>query len=105
MAPHSRPYSCPIARFADLLGDSVSLLILRDTLKKPRRFTDLELLYQGVSSRTLTLNLKKLTRAGLLRRVPDYSLGNRVYYHIAPKGRALKSVFEAIRIYGKRHLA
>lgn len=95
---------CPVARVADTLGDSVSILILRDILVKPRRFTDLELALQGVSSRTICLKLKKLEAAGFISRHPDHRLGNRVNYRITAKGRAFEKVLNAMRLYGKRYL-
>ena len=96
--------SCPVARVADLVGDSVSILILRDLLLRAHRFTDLELALAGVSSRTLTLKLKKLEREGLVSRRPSYKLGNRVYYRLTKKGAAFNTVIEAMRRYGKRYL-
>ena len=96
--------SCPVARVADLVGDTVSILIVRDLLQKPRRFTDLELALAGVSSRTLTLKLKKLEKSGLVSRSPSYRLGNRVDYSLTPKGAAFQKVVDAMRRYGKKYL-
>src|SRR3989344_726337 len=80
--------SCPLAKVADLVGDSVTLIILRDLLKKPRRFTGLQLALAGVSSRTLTLKLKKLEKCGIVSRHPDFRLGNKVVYRLTKKGAA-----------------
>ena len=96
--------SCPVARVADLVGDSVSILILRDLLVKPRRFTDLELSLAGVSSRTLTLKLQKLEREGLVARKSLQKLSNRVDYRLTPKGTAFNGVVESMRKYGKKYL-
>ena len=95
--------SCPIARVADVIGDTVSILILRDLLRKSRRFTDLEHSL-GVSSRTITLKLKKLEKDGLVVRRPDFRLGNRVNYRLTKKGAAFQKVVDAMRSYGKRYL-
>jgi len=61
---------CPIAQTANIVGDTVSLLIIRDLLEKARGFTDLELSLKGVSSRTICSKLKHLEEAGLVVRVP-----------------------------------
>jgi len=95
---------CPVARVADSLGDSVSILILRDLLVKPRRFTDFELAFQGVSSRTICNKLKKLEKAGFVSRHANYRLGNRVDYRVTAKGRALGPVLDAMRVYGEKYL-
>ncbi len=96
--------TCPVARVADLVGDSVSILILRDLLLKPRRFTDLELSLAGVSSRTLAQKLKKLEREGLVSRKADRRLGNRIEYAATRKGTAFHGLVEAMRRYGKKYL-
>lgn len=96
--------SCPIARGADLFGDSVSLLIIRDLLIRPRGFTDLELSLHGVSSRTICNKLKKLELAGIIARVPKRSFYPRVDYRLTPKGAAFQKVVAAMRAYGKKYL-
>ena len=95
---------CPVARVADLVGDSVSLLIMRDLVDKRRRFTDFELAFHGVSSRTLTLKLKKLEKSGLITRTPNHQLGNRVDYTVTKKGLAFDDVISAMLLYGKKYL-
>lgn len=87
---------CPMARTADLVGDSVSLLILRDLLEGPKRFSELSLSLNGVSSRTLTLKLKSLESCGLVIHTDVYGL--------TAKGKALKPVVDSMRQYGKKYL-
>src|SRR3989338_8633432 len=94
--------SCPLAKVADLVGDSISLIILRDLLVKPRRFTELQLALAGVSSRTL--KLKKLEGCGIVSRHPDFRLGNKVVYRLTKKGAAFEKVAAAMRAYGKKYL-
>ncbi|MBI4093333.1 helix-turn-helix transcriptional regulator [Candidatus Kaiserbacteria bacterium] len=96
--------SCPVARVANILGDSVSLLILRDLLEKPRRFTNLELAYQGISSRTLARKLKILEQCGMVLRTPSAKHYPRVDYHVTQRGAALRPVLDAMRAYGKKYL-
>lgn len=96
--------SCPVAQTADIVGDSVSLLILRDLLEKPRGFTELELLLKGVSSRTICVKLKQLMSDGLVTRVPKRTFYPRVDYRLTSKGKALKPVVDAMRTYGKKYL-
>lgn len=96
---------CPVARAADLVGDSVSLLMLRDLLIHPsRRFTDFELALAGVSSRTIAIKLKKLEACGFITRAANKHSLPRADYLLTPKGRALKGVIGAMRSYGKKYL-
>ena len=89
--------SCPVARVADLVGDSCSLLILRDLLEKPRRFGDLQHSLAGVSSRTLTNKLRRLEDEALIQH-------KKLNYTLTKKGAALHDVVEAMRTYGKKYL-
>jgi|SRR3989344_6813522 len=94
---------CPVARVADLLGDSCSLLILRDLLVKPRRFSELENSLSGVSTRTLANKLKRLENEMLVQR-KEFNNTSRVEYTLTKKGAALRSVINAMRAYGKKYL-
>lgn len=95
--------SCPVARVADLLGDSCSLLVLRDLLLKPRRFCDLQNSLSGISTRTLSNKLKLLEGEMLVRR-KELSEPPRVEYTLTKKGAALRGVINAMRAYGKKYL-
>ena len=94
---------CPVARVADILGDSCSLLILRDLLIKPRRFCDLQNSLSGISTRTLTNKLKRLEGEKLMQR-RECKQPPRVEYTLTKKGAALRSVINAMRAYGKKYL-
>lgn len=92
---------CPVARVADLLGDSCSLLILRDLLEKPRRFGELEESLSGISSRTLTNKLKFLTEEKLIEHTEH---DGHAQYSLTNKGNALHKILDAMREYGKKYL-
>ena len=71
-ASHADNVACPIAKVATLLSDVWTILIIRDLLSSPKRFTELQHSLQGISSRTLTLKLKKLEEANSPRKVNDF---------------------------------
>lgn len=91
--------SCPIARVADLVGDSTVLLIVRDLLKGPRRFGELAASLVGVSSRTLSKKLRYLLEVGLIDHGKDT-----LVYRLTNKGRGLSTIERAMRSYGERYL-
>ena len=95
--------SCPVARVADLVGDSCSLLVLRDLLEKPRRFGDLQNSLSGISTRTLANKLKRLEGDMLVQR-KEFNEPSRVEYILTKKGAALRDVIDAMRAYGKKYL-
>lgn len=86
---------CPIQKLAEVLSDVWTILILRDVLISPMRFSELEKSLVGISTRTLTLKLHKLVEEGILSHT-DY------YYSITKKGEKLRSVIEEIGKVGKK---
>ncbi len=89
--------NCPVARVADLLGDSVSLIIIRDLLRAPKRYGELAESLEGVSTRTLTLKLSRLKTCGFVRHTA-------ASYTLTAKGRALAPIVDSMRQYGEKYL-
>lgn len=96
--------SCPFAKTANVIGDSVVLLIVRDLLSGPKRFGDLEAALSGVSTRTLSEKLKTLEEEGLIAREEFVGKPPRVEYSLTKKGAGLEGVSDAMIEYGKKHL-
>ncbi len=89
--------SCPVARVATLLSDTWTMLIIRDILKSPMRFGELEKSLVGISTRTLTNKLKFLEHEKII-------VKNDVSYTITPKGKYLGTIITAMSKYGKKYL-
>jgi DNA-binding HxlR family transcriptional regulator len=60
--------NCPIARGLDTLGERWTLLILRELLAGPRRYSDLRAELPGIATNLLAERLKDLEVAGLVDR-------------------------------------
>ena len=60
--------NCPIARGLDILGERWTLLILRELLAGPRRYSDLRAELPGIATNLLAERLKELEIAGLVDR-------------------------------------
>lgn len=67
--PTSRTYgdACGIARALDVVGERWALLVVRELLLGPQRFSDLRRALPGVSSNLLTDRLRELEGHGVLR--------------------------------------
>jgi DNA-binding HxlR family transcriptional regulator len=59
---------CAIAQALDVIGERWALLVVRDLVLGPKRFTDLLAGLHGVSSDVLTQRLRDLSDAGVVRR-------------------------------------
>lgn len=95
---------CPVARTANLLGDTCSLLIIRDLLEGPKRFKELEKSLEGVSTRTLTLKLQFLEKEGFICHVQSKTKPPHMEYALTTKGKALRSIISSLRSYGEKYL-
>jgi DNA-binding HxlR family transcriptional regulator len=91
---------CPVARTLDLVGEWWTLLIVRDALLGARRFEDFKA--TGIADNILSARLKKLSEAGILKRVRYQIHPNRYEYLLTKKGQALGPVVLALRSWGKR---
>ncbi|WP_159671342.1 winged helix-turn-helix transcriptional regulator [Streptomyces mexicanus] len=95
---------CSAARALDLVGDRWTLLIVRELLAGPRRYTDLHADLPGVSTDVLASRLKDMERDGLTtrRRLPPP--GAAYVYELTRRGRALLPVLQALGEWGQGEL-
>ncbi|WP_412563611.1 winged helix-turn-helix transcriptional regulator [Thalassobius sp. MITS945101] len=84
---------CPIARALDRIGDRWTLLILRDLMAGPARFSELQKGLKGIAANLLTERLNKLTRDGLITQ-QELEHGVTVYVLTALGQKASDVVFE-----------
>ncbi|MFE1441608.1 winged helix-turn-helix transcriptional regulator [Streptomyces sp. NPDC058739] len=105
--PPRRSYDqyCSAGRALDAVGDRWTLLIVRELLAGPRRYTDLHADLPGVSTDVLASRLKDMERDGLTtrRRLPPP--GAAYVYELTPHGRALLPVLLALGTWGQGELA
>jgi DNA-binding HxlR family transcriptional regulator len=59
---------CPVARTLDVVGERWTLLIVRDLMMGPKRYTDLRAGLPGIATDILTARLRSLEEAGFVRR-------------------------------------
>ncbi|MEU6254786.1 helix-turn-helix domain-containing protein [Streptomyces sp. NPDC047043] len=95
---------CSAARALDLVGDRWTLLIVRELLAGPRRYTDLHADLPGVSTDVLASRLKDMERDGLStrRRLPPP--GAAYVYELTARGRELLPVLQALSVWGRAEL-
>ncbi len=59
---------CGFSRALEVVGERWALLVVRDLLVGPKRFTDLLRGLAGIPTNVLTARLKELEHAGIVRR-------------------------------------
>ncbi|GAB91365.1 putative HxlR family transcriptional regulator [Gordonia rhizosphera NBRC 16068] len=88
----------------DVVGDSWTVLVLREIFYGIRRFDDIQR-ELGIARNTLVDRLKKLVDAGVLERHEYQSEPRRHEYVLTPKGADLWGVLLAITQWGDRWMA
>jgi DNA-binding HxlR family transcriptional regulator len=91
-----------MARALETVGDRWALLVVRDLMHGPRRFSDLLDTCGGITPKQLTTQLGQLRDAGVVHR--DQQEGRReVWYSLSPSGRELAPVVDHLLLWGFRH--
>lgn len=97
--PTSRSYrdSCGIARALDVVGERWALLVVRELLLAPQRFSELRRALPHVSSNLLSDRLRELEHHGVIRPAPaDGQRG----YELTERGRRLEPILLALGDWG-----
>jgi DNA-binding HxlR family transcriptional regulator len=91
---------CGVARALDVVGERWALLVVRELLLGPKRFTDLRVGLPHVSADVLSQRLRELEQDGVVRRrtlAPP--AGSRVY-ELTDRGHELEPVVVALGRWG-----
>jgi DNA-binding HxlR family transcriptional regulator len=93
---------CMTARALEVIGDRWSLLVVRDLLPGPRRFTDLARSLDPITPTRLTDRLRRLEAAEVIERQPAET-GKEVWYRLTDAGRALGPAIDELTFWGIEH--
>jgi DNA-binding HxlR family transcriptional regulator len=97
--------SCGVARSLDLLGERWTLLIIRDLLIGPRRYSDLLEGLPGIGTNMLADRLKRLGREGVVFKHPlPEPADSVVVYDLTAAGRELEPILLGLARWSWRHL-
>jgi DNA-binding HxlR family transcriptional regulator len=91
---------CGVARALDLVGERWALLVVRELLLGPKRFTDLRTGLPHVSADILAQRLRELEESGIVRRgkLPPPA-GSRIY-ELTERGQELEPIILALGRFG-----
>jgi DNA-binding HxlR family transcriptional regulator/putative sterol carrier protein len=92
--------ACGIARALDLVGERWALMIVRELLLGPKRFTDIRAGLPHLSADVLAQRLRELEEAGLVshHRLPPPAASQ--VYELTSRGRALEPVLTELGRWG-----
>jgi DNA-binding HxlR family transcriptional regulator/putative sterol carrier protein len=93
---------CAAAHALDLVGERWALLVVRELLLGPKRFTDLRAGLPGVSPNVLAQRLRELERAGVVRREKLPPPAASRVYELTEWGEELEPVITQLGRWGAR---
>ena len=96
---------CPVATTVQLIGNKWKLLIIRNLLSGPQRFTELKKTIPGISQKVLTDNLRTLENDGIVVREAFAEVPPRVVYSLSNLGNTLRPILAAMQDWGNEYKA
>ena len=95
---------CGLARALELVGERWALLVVRDLVLGPKRFTDLRRGLPRIPTNILSARLKELEAGGVVRRrlLPRPAAG--VAYELTEYGHELEDVILRLGLWGAKSL-
>ena len=93
---------CGTAHALDLVGDRWALLVIRELLLGPKRFTDLRDGLPGIGPNVLSQRLKELEEVGVLRRRVLPPPAGSTVYELTEWGSELETVVVQLGRWGAR---
>ena len=95
---------CPVAHALGLVGERWSLLVVRELLHGPKRYTDLAEGLPGIGTNVLASRLKELENAGIVaKRTLPPPAASRVY-ELTEYGMGLRAAVRELALWGARSL-
>jgi DNA-binding HxlR family transcriptional regulator len=93
---------CGLARALDLVGGRWALLVVRDLLTGPKRFSELQEGLHGIPTNVLTSRLRELEEAGIVERRVQAHPGGGVAYALTAYGLELEEPVLRLGFWGAK---
>src|ERR687884_1369381 len=100
MTARSYRQFCGIARALDLVGERWALLVVRELVIGPKRFTDLRQGLPGIATNVLSQRLRQLERDGVVARRTLPPPAASTVYELSDYGQELVPILLALGRWG-----
>jgi DNA-binding HxlR family transcriptional regulator len=95
---------CGLARALELVGERWALLIVRNLIVRPRRYTELQTGLAGIPTNVLATRLKELEQAGIVERQIAPAPARGVVYALTDVGKSLEPALLSLARWGATQL-
>lgn len=93
--------ACPVETTLLLISNKWKILILRELIKQPLRFGQLQKALGNISAKVLTTNLREMETDNLLTRKVFPEIPPHVEYSLTDLGKSLSPVLESMKNWGE----
>lgn len=104
MAKRTYDQYCALARALDVIGERWTLLVVRELMLGPRRYTDLLDALPGIGTNLLAARLRELERNGVTERRRLSAPAASMVYELTARGRQLEPAVIALTRWGSGRL-
>ena len=104
MASRNYGQYCGLVRAMELIGERWTLLIVRDLIPGPQRFTDLRRGLPRIPTNILSARLKHMEESGIVRRRVLPRPSSSVVYELTEYGRELEQIVVPLLRWGAKSL-
>jgi len=104
MAGRSYGQYCGLARAMDMVGERWALLVIRDLVVGPKRFSDLHRGLARIPTNILSARLRQLEQDGVVARRLLPRPSSSVVYELTDYGRDLEDIVMRLGVWGARSL-
>lgn len=91
-----------VTKTMKIIGSKWTVLILHELCDGTKRFGELQKELTGISPKTLSLRLKELEQAGILKKTVYPVVPLRVEYTMTEKGKSLREIITKMVEWGSR---
>ena len=95
--------ACPVATTVQLIGSKWKILIIRNLMGRPWRFSELKKDLDGISQKVLTDCLRSMEEDGIVTRTVYPEVPPRVEYALSELGESMRPIIKAMEIWGTEY--
>lgn len=95
--------ACPVATTVQLIGSKWKILIIRNLMGRPWRFSELKKDLDGISQKVLTDSLRSMEEDGIVTRTVYPEVPPRVEYALSELGESMRTIIKAMEIWGTEY--
>lgn len=95
--------ACPVATTVQLIGSKWKILIIRNLMGRPWRFSELKKDLDGISQKVLTDSRRSMEEDGIVTRTVYPEVPPRVEYALSELGESMRPIIKAMEIWGTEY--